>query len=131
MQFIVQNADLQDFTKWSMSVYDEQEEKLSSIFFLSKPVYDRLGNLYLHVSSENGDNVVDNEAVKLLQKLCKSNSAKFVIGAYSFSRNKSEVNKLFSYFRKRSRYSVINQGILFHREEFENPNFRTTELVLV
>ena len=69
MQLIVQNVDLLEFSKWTMAVYDEQEEKLSSIFFLSKPVYDRLGNLYLHVSSENGDNVVDDQEVNENQKV--------------------------------------------------------------
>ena len=38
MQLIVQNVDLLEFSKWTMAVYDEQEEKLSDSFFISKPV---------------------------------------------------------------------------------------------
>lgn len=131
MQLIVQNVDLLEFSKWTMAVYDEQEEKLSDSFFISKPVCDSLGNPLLRVLSKDKKGEVDSNTIELLKKLCKSNSVKLVIGTYSYSCNKSEVKKLFSYLKKRARYSVINHGILLYREKCEIPNYRLAELVLI
>lgn len=131
VQLIVQNVDTPSISNWPMVVCNQDKEQISEEFYFDKLAQDGLGNPYLPVILEGDDSQKHEEAKALIKLLCRSKKVQLVIGAYTYSCNKAEADKLLRYLELRARFSEINSGMVLYREKVEVPRWRTAELVII